>query len=74
MCRCSAGTAAAVILRVAHFMGIHAQQAIPILLALAAPLASRIRWLVLAGGVALYVATTLAIFAQAIAGRALLPL
>lgn len=61
-------------LRVAHFMGIHAQQAIPILLALAAPLAARFRWLVLAGGVALYVAATLAIFAQAIAGRALLPM
>ena len=51
-------------LRVAHFMGIHAQQAIPILLALAAPLATRLRWLVLAGGVALYVAATLAIFAR----------
>lgn len=61
-------------LRVAHFMGIHAQQAIPILLALAAPLASRFRWLVLVGGVALYVAATLAIFTQAVAGRALLPM
>ena len=61
-------------LRVAHFMGIHAQQAIPILLALAAPLATRLRWLVLAGGVALYVAATLAIFAQAVAGRALFPI
>ena len=61
-------------LRVAHFMGIHAQQAIPILLALAAPLTARLRWLVLAGGVALYVTATLAIFAQAVAGRALLPM
>ena len=61
-------------LRVAHFLGIHAQQAIPILLALAAPLAARLRWLVLAGGVALYVAATLAIFAQAVAGRALFPI
>ena len=61
-------------LRVAHFMGIHAQQAIPILLALAAPLASRLRGLILGGGVVLYVATTLAIFAQAVAGRALLPM
>lgn len=59
-------------LRIAHFMGIHAQQALPILLALAAPLATRLRWLVLAGGTALYVTTTLAIFAQAVAGRALL--
>jgi len=61
-------------LRIAHFMGIHAQQAIPILLALATPLATRLRWVVLTGGVALYVAATLAIFAQAVAGRALLPI
>lgn len=61
-------------LRIAHFMGIHAEQVIPILMALVAPLASRPRWLVLAGGVALYVAATLTIFAGAVAGRALLPL
>jgi len=60
-------------LRIAHFLGIHAEQAIPILAALAAPLAARARWLVLAGGGASYVAVTLAIFAQAVAGRALLP-
>ena len=37
-------------LRIAHFLGIHAQQAIPILLALAAPLAARMRWLVSPAG------------------------
>ena len=61
-------------LRVAHFMGIHAQQAIPILLVLAAPLAARLRWLVLAAGVAAYVMATLAVFAQAVSGQALLPI
>ena len=61
-------------LRIAHFLGIHAQQAIPLLLALAAPLAGRLRWLILAVGAAGYVALTLAIFAQAVAGRALFPL
>lgn len=60
-------------LRVAHFMGIHAEQMIPILLALAAPLAPRLRWLVLTGGAGLYVTATLAIFAQAVAGQPLLP-
>jgi hypothetical protein len=61
-------------LRIAHFMGIHAEQAIPILVAMAAPLAARLRWLVLAGGVTVYIAATLEVFAQAVEGRALLPL
>jgi len=60
-------------LRVAHFMGIHAQQAIPIMLALAAPLAARLRWLILIGGTVMYAAATAVVFAQAVAGRALLP-
>lgn len=60
-------------LRVAHFLGIHAQQALPILAALAAPLAARLRWGVLAAGTFFYVAATIALFVQAVAGRALLP-
>jgi len=60
-------------LRIAHFLGIHAEQVIPLLAALAAPLAARARWLVLAAGAAAYVAATVAVFAQAVAGRALLP-
>lgn len=61
-------------LRVAHFLGIHAQQAIPLIAACAGVLPSRQRWAVLAGGTSIYLIVTLAIFAQAIAGRPLLPL
>ena len=61
-------------LRVAHFLGIHAQQAIPILAALVGGLAARRRWTLLAAGTGAYVAVTIAIFAQAVAGRPLLPL
>lgn len=60
-------------LRIAHFLGIHAQQALPILAALAAPLAAGLRWGVLAAGTFFYVAATIALFVQAVAGRALLP-
>ena len=60
-------------LRNAHFLGIHAEQALPIIAALVAGGTTRIRWAVLIGGTALYVAVTLAIFAQAVAGRPLLP-
>lgn len=63
-------------LRIAHFMGIHAQQAIPILAALAAAagMAAGRRWAVLLGGTALYVAAAVALLLQALAGRALFPL
>jgi hypothetical protein len=61
-------------LRVAHFLGIHAQQAIPLLGALVAGWTSRARWAALGTGTALYVAVTLAVFLQAVAGRPLLPL
>jgi hypothetical protein len=63
-------------LRVAHFLGIHAEQAIPILAALAAGagLGQRARWVLLMAGAATYVALTLAIFAQAVAGHPLLPM
>jgi hypothetical protein len=61
-------------LRIAHFLGIHAQQALPILAVLTGGLTAPRRWAVLAGGTLLYVALTLAIFALAVAGRPLLPL
>ncbi|HYI40614.1 MAG TPA: hypothetical protein VE053_09875 [Allosphingosinicella sp.] len=60
-------------LRIAHFLGIHAQQAIPLLAALAAGWSVRARWATLAAGTLAYVALTLAIFFQAVAGRPLLP-
>ena len=61
-------------LRVAHFLGIHAEQAIPLIAALAAGLASKARWLVVILGSAAYAALTLAVFAQAAAGRPLFPM
>jgi hypothetical protein len=60
-------------LRVAHFLGIHAEQALPILAVLIAGAAARTRWLVLVAGTVAYSAVTLAVFAQAVAGRALIP-
>ena len=61
-------------LRIAHFMGIHAQQAIPLLAAAASPFGARARWRLLAGGTTLFVLATLGSFAQAVIGRPLLPL
>jgi hypothetical protein len=60
-------------LRVAHFLGIHAEQAIPILAALTAPLAARARWAFLYAGTTAYVALTLGLFLQAVAGHPLMP-
>jgi hypothetical protein len=60
-------------LRVAHFLGIHAQQAIPLLAVAVGAARERVRWSTLIGGAALYTAVTLAVFVQAIAGRAFLP-
>jgi len=63
-------------LRIAHFLGIHAEQAIPIVAALAAEagLGQRARWAALALGTLAYAGLTLAVFAQAVAGRALFPM
>lgn len=61
-------------LRVAHFFGVHAEQAIPVLATLTAGLAAGWRWAALAAGTFLYVALAFAAFAQAMAGRPLLPL
>jgi hypothetical protein len=60
--------------RIAHFLGIHAEQAIPLLAALVAGWSARARWAALGAGAAIYVAATLAVFLQAVAGRPLLPL
>jgi hypothetical protein len=61
-------------LRIAHFLGIHAEQAIPLLALTLAPLAKPLRRWGLAVGTAAYCGITFAIFAQAVAGRPLLPL
>jgi hypothetical protein len=61
-------------LRVAHFLGIHAEQAIPLLALLVAGRRERLRRAALALGVLAYVGLTVAVFAQAVAGRPLLPL
>jgi hypothetical protein len=61
-------------LRIAHFLGIHAQQAIPLLAVLVAGWSVRARWAAIGAGTAAYVAATLAVFLQAVAGRPLLPL
>jgi hypothetical protein len=61
-------------LRVAHFLGIHAEQAIPLLAAMLGGLTAPARRRLLIAGVAGYTALTLALFFQAVAGRPLLPL
>ncbi|RSY77485.1 hypothetical protein DAH66_20400 [Sphingomonas koreensis] len=60
-------------LRIAHFFGIHAEQAIPLLGAAAAGLPTRLRWSAILGGSAIYAALTIGVFLQAVAGRALVP-
>lgn len=60
-------------LRIAHFLGIHAEQAIPLLGAAAAGLSARMRWAAVLGGSAIYAALTIGVFLQAVAGRALIP-
>jgi hypothetical protein len=63
-------------LRIAHFVGIHAEQAIPVIAAAAAGagLTLRARWAVLLAGSLLWVALALALYAQAAAGQPLFPL
>jgi hypothetical protein len=61
-------------LRIAHFLGIHAEQAIPLLAALVAGFPERRRWLLIALGTVAYVAVTAATFLQAVRGQPLLPL
>jgi hypothetical protein len=61
-------------LRVAHFLGIHAEQALPLFAASMAGRSPRMRWTGLALATLAYVALTLAVFAQAVAGKPLLAL
>jgi len=60
-------------LRIAHFFGIHAEQAIPLIAVAAAGLPGRARWTAVLGGSAIYTALTIAVFLQAVAARALIP-
>lgn len=60
-------------LRIAHFFGIHAEQAIPLLAVATAGLPAAARWATLLGGSAIYSGLTIAVFLQAVAARALIP-
>jgi hypothetical protein len=60
-------------LRIAHFLGIHAQQAIPILGLAVAVLPPRLRWPTLVGGSLAYTALAVALFVQALNRQPLLP-
>jgi hypothetical protein len=61
-------------LRVAHFLGIHAEQVIPLLGALVAALKPALRWGLAVAGSLAYVVLTLATFVQALHGQPLFPL
>lgn len=61
-------------LRVAHFMGMHAQQAIVLLALAVAGLATRARWTLIIGGAVCYMFVTIALWLQAVAGKPLFPL
>jgi hypothetical protein len=60
-------------LRIAHFLGIHAQQAIPILGLLIGGLSRQLRWPVLIGGSVAYASLAVALFIEALKGQPLLP-
>ena len=59
-------------LRVAHFFGVHAEQALPLMAWFARDLATPTRWAVTLGGGALYALLTVAVFVQAVAGLPLI--
>jgi hypothetical protein len=61
-------------LRIAHFLGIHAEQAIPLLALLFGGAGAGMRRSLLVAGAAAYAALALAAYLQADAGRPLLPL
>jgi hypothetical protein len=61
-------------LRVAHFLGLHAEQVIPLLAALVAGLKPAVRWALAVAGSLAYVVLTLATFVQALHGQPLIPL
>ncbi len=56
-------------LRVAHFFGMHIMQALPLLMAVVAPLPKPVRWGVLAAGTTASVGITLFAFIQAMNGQ-----
>jgi hypothetical protein len=56
-------------MRVAHFFGMHLEQALPLLAAIAVPLSPRSRWAILAAGVVAGAGITLAVFFQAIGAQ-----
>lgn len=60
-------------LRVAHFLGIHAEQLIPAAAALIGGFTLAVRRRLIAAGVIAYIAVTLAVLNQALAGRPLIP-
>jgi hypothetical protein len=60
-------------LRIAHFLGIHSQQAIPLLGLLATSISQPLRYPTLIVGSLAYSIVAIALFVQAITGHALLP-
>lgn len=60
-------------LRVAHFLGIHAEQAIPLLALLVVRFNRTTRWIVILTGSISYTALTAALFVQAVMGLPFLP-
>lgn len=60
-------------LRPAHFLGIHAEQFIPVGAALIGGLAAPVRWRLVIGGSALYLLLFVALLLQAFAGQPLIP-
>jgi hypothetical protein len=61
-------------LRPAHFLGIHAQQIVPIMALLVTLLPVPLRRPALTAGIAAFIAVTLSLFAQGVAGQPLFPL
>lgn len=61
-------------LRIAHFVGVHSEQAVPLLAAALAGFAAPLRWVLLAAGTFLWIALAFALYLQASAGMPLLPL
>lgn len=61
-------------LRVAHFLGMHASQVLPVVAWALAAAAPTLRWTAVLGSSAVWVAATVAVFLQALAGQPLVPL
>ena len=61
-------------LRVAHFFGMHASQALPLVAWVAAAAAPALRWTIVLAATAAWIGATIAVVLQAVAGRPLVPL